>query len=200
MAETVTNIRETPAAANVTFSGISVVPDWGLGHPEPRGHTVAGYSQSDVVDAYAATLNEELENENVRSLPVNTRRAPALAPLERFGAIGSGYVAILCSCDFYTRDRTTNTSVVEFSGAHLSQLAQRISEALSEWGRCSSFEHRGSHPVGLNERQSFIRIKPFALNGPNADVYLRRLDALGIAVGRAIGDYFDEKNLLRKRR
>lgn len=182
------------------ISGISVIPDWGMGHPEPRGNTHGAYSQSDVVDAYVATLSEELDSETVRIAPVNTRVLPGIPPGQRVKEAAGGHVPLICSCDFYLRERPTNGSLVEYSGSHLKQLAYRISESLWEWGRCSAFDHRGSEAVAINESDALIRIKPFALNGPNADDYLLRLDQLGVAIGRAIGDYFGERNLLRRRR
>ncbi len=53
--------------------------------------------------------------------------------------------------------------------------------------------HKVSRPVAVQGERNFIRVKPFALNGPHADEYLRRLDKLGEDVGRAIGGYLTDK-------
>ncbi len=191
-------IQKATAMHIAPMTGISVVPDWGLGHPEPRGESCGNYSQSDVVDGYVFKLSEELESESVRVSPVQTRKAPALTPAARLD-VPAGFVPLVASCDFFTKPRTANASLVEYSGAHLAELARRISEALSEWGRCTAFDHRWSC-IPVNDAAPFIRVKPFALNGPRAEDYLLRLEALGVSIGRAVGDYFGEKNILRRRR
>lgn len=196
----VTSIQPQEARVPIPpLTGIAMILDWGAGAPDTCGQSSGAYSQADVVDSYSVRLAEELDAESVRLEIVNPRRGPAVPVGRRVEDAMAGHLALICSCDFYTRDRSTNSSIVEFSGDHLRPLAQRLNAAMSEWGKCSAFTHRGSL-VAVNEPGHFIRIKPFALNGPSARDYLIRMDQLAVAVGRTIGEYFAEKNLQRRRR
>lgn len=169
------------------ISGVSVIFDWGL---QDRGASHGPYNQADIVDGYGHRLSEELEYENVRIAPIDTRRAPARTESERLKEVPDSFLPLFLSCDWYARERSTNASIVEFAGGFY-KLAERICEGLSEWGRCAVFGHRVLRPsvVEMIDGKGFIRIKPFSLNGPNSDEYMRRLDKLGEDLGRAIGEY-----------
>ncbi len=180
------------------MSGVSLI--WDFGRGMGRGQTVGHYSQQDVVDGYARKMTEELENENVRMQTVPTRKGEGIPWGERLSAVPKTFVPVILTCDFHERDRVHNASVVEFSGVEYQKLAESLCFALSEWGRCYVWGHRVSRPVVVNGApRSYICIKPFALNGPNADDYLQRLDALGESLGRAIGGFFAERNQGRLR-
>ncbi len=178
------------SSARAKITGISVIFDWGL---QDRGESVGLYSQADVVDGYGQSMQEELDYENVRTQHVDTRRAPVRDEAKRLEEVPPGFVPVFLSCDWNQRPRTWNASVVEFSGDSLYKMADRICFALSEWGRCYVWGHKVSRPVAVQGERNFIRVKPFALNGPHADEYLRRLDKLGEDVGRAIGGYLTDK-------
>ncbi len=180
-------IKVEPAAKPMRLSGVSVIFDWGL---LERGEAYGAYSQADIVDGYGHRLNEELDYENVRTAFIDTRRKPVRNTIERLKEVPDNFLPLFLSCDWYARERTSNASIVEFSGSFY-KLAERICEGLSEWGRCAAFGHRVLRPCAVEpiDGKSFIRVKPFALNGPNADAYLLRLDKLGEDLGRAIGGY-----------
>mgnify|MGYP001604792335 CR=1 FL=1 len=184
----ISNAAETVAKP---ISGISIICDWG---PHHRGESAGLYSQADVVEGYGQRLNEELEYESVRAFPVDTRKAPWRTEAERLADVPDGFVPLFVSCDWHAkerRDRQYNASSVEFSGDYY-KLADALCFAMAEWGRCYVFGHRVLRPVAVEpvaEGRGFVRVKPFALNGPHADEYLKRLDKLGEDLGRAIGGF-----------
>jgi hypothetical protein len=155
------------------------------------GRHVGICAQSDVVDLYGLRLNEELEYENIRTHYIDTRRGK---PRDYIQEVPDGFVPILLSCDWHNTDRKCNASVVEYCGEPYStiyKLADALCFTLGEWGRAHVFEHRVMRPrnVSGQGKKEFIRVKPFALNGPHADEYMRRLDKLGEDLGRAIGGF-----------
>lgn len=184
---------------NSPISGISMIRDFGPGMGP--GQSIGHYSQQDVVDGYARAMAEELETGSVRLAPIETRHAKRPLSWEsRLTQAQTNFVPLILTCDYHDRDRIHNASVVEFAGTEYQPLAQALCFALSEWGRCYVWGHRVSKPVVvLNAPRSYVCVKPFALNGPNAEDYLRRLDALGEALGRAIAGYLLEKNQGRTR-
>lgn len=174
------------------ISGVSVIFDWG---PQDRGLSAETYNQADVVDAYGLRLNEELDCENVRTHYIDTRRPPLRTDDERLMDVPDNYVPLYLSCGWHDREKVVNSSVIEYAGDYF-KLADSIRFALAEWGRCYVFGHRVLRPVALAGcKRGFIRIKPFALNGPHAHEYVRRLDKLGEDLGRAIGEYMRENRV-----
>lgn len=177
--------------------GVTVIFDFGMGAESLRGKTSGNYSQSDVVDGYGMRTNEELDNDNVRVHQINTRRAPARSEQERLDETPANFLPLILSCDWHETTRIHNISTVEYCGAQYLAAAQAIAFALSEWGRCYVWGHRVSRPIAVSGDRPFIKIKPFALNGPHADEYLLRLDALGTSIGHAIGGHLLEKKMGR---
>ncbi len=173
------------------ISGVSIIFDWGA---HERGKSCGQFSQADVVDGYGYRLSEELEYENVRLHPIDTRRAPFRTETERFAEVPTGFVPLFLSCDWHKTERTDrvgNFSSVEFSGDYY-KIADALCFAMSEWGHAYVFGHRVLRPVVVDSDRSFVRVKPFALNGPHADEYMRRLDKLGEDLGRAVGECLRE--------
>lgn len=192
--------QDAPATA-VGISGISLILDFGPGHALGHGERVGHYSQEEVVDRYAATLAEELDCGWVRTHPIETRKTAYRYSFdERIRMAPTNFVPLVLTSDHYARPRLHNSSTIEFSGHEYLGLATRLCEALSEWGRCYVWGHRVSRPVVVNGApKPYICIKPFALNGPNAEDYLQRLDLLGTTLGRSIGEYLLERNQGRTR-
>jgi hypothetical protein len=168
------------------ISGVSVIFDWGAGL---RGESIGMYSQADIVDVYGTRLNEELEYENVRLQPVDTRKAPFRNEMQRLDDVPANFVPLFLSCDWHPKPRQANCSTVEYSGDAYFKLADALCFGIAEWGRAYVFGHRVSRPTLVKGERPFVRVKPFALNGPNADEYILRLDKLGQDMGRAIGEY-----------
>lgn len=167
------------------ISGVSVILDWG---PQDRGSLSGPYTQADIVDGYGRRLIDELDYENVRTHHIDTRGKYSRSEVERLAEVPTNFVPLFLSCDWHARKREVNSSSVEFSG-HLYKLADDLCFSLSEWGKAYVFGHRVLRPVAVEGERSFIRIKPFALNGPNADEYMQRLEKLGEDLGRAIGGF-----------
>ncbi len=184
---------------DVKISGISVIMDFGPGHASLRGETHGHYSQSDVIDEYGRALIDEMENEAVRLHLINTRKPPGLSQLQRFKESPGGFLPVIISAGWFLgKPHLHNASLIEYQGGKYGKLCGRIAEAMSEWGRCYVWGHRVSQPVQVDEGpHDFIRIKPFAVNGPHVNEYLLRLDQLGISIARAIGGYLLERNMGR---
>jgi hypothetical protein len=172
------------------ISGISVVFDFGL---QDRGQSAGQFSQADAVDGYGYRLSEELEYENVRLHPVDTRRAPFRTEAQRLEEVPANFIPVFLSTDWHARERQVNSSSVEFCGHDLYKLADALCFAMAEWGRAYVFGHRVLRPVAVEGARPFIRVKPFAINGPHAQEYMKRLDKLGEDLGRAIGGYLSER-------
>lgn len=176
------------------ISGVSIIFDWGMAE---RGKSCGLYAQADVVDLYGYRVNEELEYENVRTHYVDTRRGKPRTDYERFAEVPAGFVPVILSADWHANTRQHNASLVEYHG-DLFRFSKRICEALSDWGKTYVWGHRVSNPIVATpikgrEDQPFIRIKPFAPNGPHVAEYIRRMDKLGEEIGRAIGDFLRER-------
>ncbi len=172
------------------ISGVSVIFDWGS---NDRGLSSGTFSQADVVDGYGLRLNEELEYENVRAYPIDTRRPPIRTEADRLTEVPDGFIPVFLSCDWHARKREVNTSSVEYSG-DLYKLADALCFTMAQWGHAYVFGHRVLRPVAVaDQTKAHIRIKPFALNGPSADEYMKRLDRLGEDIGRTIGEYLRER-------
>jgi hypothetical protein len=188
---TIASPPEITQIKNIT--GISLIFDWGM---QDRGLTANMQNQADIVDLYGYRMNEELEYENVRTYYVDTRRLGMETERKRLEAVPSGYVPVVLSLDWHAVPRQHNASVVEFSG-DLYKVAARLCESLGDWGKNYVWGHRVSKPVALEMRPvpghgmegAFIRIKPFALNGPHAAEYIKRVDKLGEELGRALGEF-----------
>lgn len=170
------------------ISGVSLIFDWGS---SDRGRYSGGYSQADVVDGYGPRMMDELDYENIRTHHINTRKPPALTEGQRIAEVPANFVPVILSCDWHVKKRDANSSSVEFSGDFY-KLADSICFSLAEWGRAYVFGHRVLKPIEVENDKPFIRIKPFALNGPHANEYMLRLDKLGEDLGRAIGGYLAE--------
>ena len=176
-------------------SGVTVIFDFGHGHMDRRGKSSGNYSQSDVVDEYGRCAVDEMEADNVRLFHVETRKPPGCREDLRIKLGPETFIPLVFSCDYTDSARALhNMSVVEYQGAHYLDLATRLCEGMTEWGRCYVWGHRVAKPVQVTgDGRDFIRIKPFALNGPHEADYLRRLNQLGQSVGRAVGQYLIDR-------
>lgn len=190
-------MSDAATAKDPAIAGVSVILDFGPGHITRRGETHGHYSQSDVIDEYGRSLIDEMENEAVRLHMPDTRRPPGLTETQRFMESPGNYLPLIVSSDWFAKPRMHNSSTVEYRGEQYFKLCKLICEGLSEWGRCYVWGHRVSQPVPVEGAYDFIRIKPFAINGPHADEYLKRLDQLGVSVARSIGSYLLERNMGR---
>lgn len=187
MKSNIRSIIEAPAIQKPrNISGVSIIFDWGA---YDRGASSEKFSQADVVDGYGLRLNDELEYENVRTYYIDTRRAPLRSEEERLAEAPANFIPIFLSCDWHKGDRITNSSSVEFCGPEYYKLADALCFSLAEWGRAYVFGHRVQRPIAVEGTRPFIRVKPFALNGPHAEEYMLRMDKLGEDLGRAIGEY-----------
>lgn len=167
------------------ISKVVIIP--GAGHfPETgftRGHSLPHISELDVIDIVTRTFSEALEEFMVQHEVLPTRRHPGLSKAER-ETVEPCSVAVEIGLSWFNRPRQNNESEIE-SGVGAVGIAGALAETLTEWGRCCSYGHRTQRPRGINT-PGLIRVKLFALNGVDADVYLTRLAQIGREMGQCL--------------
>lgn len=175
------------------INSILLIPGAGHGDGQySRGQTTDLLCEADVVDSYLMTLVEYLEEYQIRYSVADTRKPPGIPPRERMSVNDPNTLRIELSVGYFIvgscgKPRGRNESLVEFSGAEMLPIAETICAFLSEWGKCGSYGHRVSNPI-LNKEmaEGCIRIKPFAINGPDAEVYGARCGFLGRDIAMAL--------------
>jgi hypothetical protein len=148
-----------------------------------RGHAIDSIAEVDAIDIVVHSLEETLSEFMLHAHVMPTRKKPGMSDTDR-----EMVEPCCCSIDlglsWFDRKRQNNESEIE-AGCGVGMVASAIGEALTEWGRCCSFGHRTQRPRGIGT-PGLIRIKLFALNGPDADVYLGRLVQVGREIGLAV--------------
>lgn len=140
-----------------------------------RGVSIPSISEADIADLVIRSASETLDELGIR----HSRYWDHVD-------VQPGDLAIDFGVGYYTTKRTTNESSVAFGAG--GDLAELLSETLSEWGRCCSFGHRVSRPIEDYKPQR-IKLSLFAVNGPDAEQYLCRLTDLGRQIAATIADW-----------
>lgn len=159
-------------------------------------------AEAEVVDLYLPGVCEELELSNVSYDVLPTRKHPGLSEEERLSSIYEGTVGLILAIgELLEHSKATRNFSVVYHSPGLSLEAERLSEALSEWGSLISLSHMVKKPVERSEwaGKAVLRAEPFCLNGPDAGEYLKRLLPLGRDLGRALGAVLVEQNPRAKR-
>ena len=148
-----------------------------------RGVVIDSIAEVDAIDIIVRTLQETLEDHMLHTEVLPTRKKPGLSKLER-ETVEPCSITIELGLSWFTRHRSCNESEVYY-GPGTQRVAELICEALSEWGRCAHFGHRTQNPREIDP-PGLVRVRLFALNGPDAGVYLGRLSEAGKDLGGAI--------------
>lgn len=175
----------------MNVAGFAVLFDFGA----EEGRSIGLHTQADVVRLYGHTVHEALEDYNVYTEFVETRKRPSRPVEEYEKEVPEHLVTLVISCGWDESDKTTrNVSKIECSSDCL-RLSKRLNEAMYDWGKAWVYEHAVSEPKIIPGKSRYIKIKPFALNGESSREYLAKLDRLGLDIGRTIGDWCKEFGL-----
>jgi hypothetical protein len=188
---------------------VLVVP--GLGHLgdglRDRGRSIGRYAELDVVEGYATTLVEELEESGVRVETLATHTKPGWPYAKRATLVEANRLVLhLCAGFDDAPPESRNISRTFFGSPQAKDAAEEISESIAEWGQCFVYGHKTANPSDKTEDPVVkvpgtlgIRIEPFVLNGPNADEYMRRLPQLGVCIARAVSGYLFSRSQAKAR-
>jgi hypothetical protein len=184
------------------INSVLVIP--GAGHSDDAGNYTRGVAidslaEVDVVDVYGRVLLDILEEYGIRYDVAPTRKAPGVREVDRLSGIPENTLALDLRVGYFHRYRKLQESVVEYGQDDLKSLANLLSETVGEWGKCCAWGHRTTDVGPLAVSCSAIRISPFSLNGPDASVYLRRLEPLGREIGLVLVEYLGNRNLAQAR-
>ena len=173
-------------------SKVLVVPGAGhCGHSYTRGPYTDMLAEVDVVDLFLDPFLDRLEEYNLRHDVAPTRKPPGIPQELRLAENEVNTLKIEMSVGYfdvsspYAKPRGRNESTVEYAGDCLA-IAEVICECLSEWGRVCSFGHIVRKPIKADFAEGCIRIKPFAINGPDVDMFAKRSAVLGEELGLAL--------------
>lgn len=169
---------------------IIILPDFGYyGSDYVKGRCTLRYSQLDVINGYTPSLFDELDSEAVPHERIITDKKPSLTEKERMSAGGGAKTVIIPSCGWFSgRKQQSNMSRIICSDHEVLAYASIIAEALYDWGHRYIYNHRMASPVIDKELAPYraIKIEPFALNGPDTEIYLTKLKELGESIGVGI--------------
>jgi hypothetical protein len=166
-----------------------------------RGHVMGNMAETDVVDSYIRGIVDELDDCAVRHRIMPTRSAPGVPLDQRHQNIMPHSLILSCHVGWFkaspSKMPTNNLSRVFYGARELFGLAKQVSEAVGHWGQLyGGFSHRGAAACADQENPLLnaagtwgLRLEPFALNGPNALDYCKRLEQLGRDIGRVLTNY-----------
>jgi hypothetical protein len=157
--------------------------------------------EADIVDAYVASLCDELELRRIRYRVMSTRTLPGIAPDLRHEDLAANDLVLSCRVGWETRAQMRpNWSQVIFGTGASNKLARIVTDALGTWGRCYVYGHESRNPVRDPQCQLLnvpgtrgLEVVPFAINADGAHEYARRLRALGRDLAWAIHEYIGEE-------
>jgi hypothetical protein len=190
---------------HIRTHAVLVVPS--LGHSDfagkfTRGQALGRYSELDIIDAYVATLVEELELDGVRVEVMGTRSRPGIRMVDRHKDVEKYRMVIHCCAGWAEKpDTLKNISTVTCGPRRSFTLANALSEAVNDWGHCYVWGHRsakvtiGHEDPLLNVDDTLgVRIEPFQLNGPDIETYAAKLPQLGRSIASSISSYLLQRN------
>lgn len=155
-----------------------------------RGHVSDVYAEVDLVDNYARTMMEELDNSLIRYRVVNTRKAPGTPHSQRFDMAFPHCLPVSLNVGWIDSKKVRALHNVSTIAAHKDappRLVAELADALRHWGGLYVHGHRCAEPVAQEEPG--ISLAPFQINGPKASDYAQRLDKLGRDLGRVFVDF-----------
>lgn len=155
-----------------------------------RGHFTDAHAEVDLVDNYARTIIEELDNSLIRYRVVNTRKAPGTPYINRFDFALPHCLPIVLTMGWIESKKVRAMHNVSAISAHKDappRLVAEFADAMRHWGGLYVHGHRCAEP--MEQDAPGITIAPFQINGPNTADYAQRLDKLGRDLGRVIVDF-----------
>lgn len=196
-------VPEAPAK-HVRTHAVLIIPS--LGHTDlagrfTRGRLAGNINELDVIDGYVEALVQELEESNIRVEVMDTRSRPGIPMALRHTKIEKHRMVLHCCGGANEGEPSSkNYSMIACGPRNSFAIATAINEAVEDWGSCYVFEHKAAKiamkhadPVINVEDTIGVRIEPFQINGPKADVYAGKLRQLGVAIAAAVVGYLDAR-------
>lgn len=155
-----------------------------------RGHQVDAYAEVDLVDLYARTIREELDNSLIRYRMVNTRKAPGTPHTQRFDDVFPHCLAVQLTVGWKASKKATplhNCSTISAHPSTPGRLVEQLADCLRHWGGLYVHGHRCVEPA--TQEEFGMTIAPFQINGRHAGEYAKHLDKLGRDIGRVFVDF-----------
>lgn len=161
------------------------------------------FTEVDAVDRYVRAMVDELDDCAIRTR-VYKRKGENMLVLP-------GSLVLECRVGWFkgsaAKIPATNLSRVFYGNRESLYLAKQLAEAMGHWGELYGSHHRGANAVADDGEDLLLkaegawglRLEPFALNGPDALDYCKRLDNLGRDVGRVLTGYLMAKDQARSR-
>lgn len=143
------------------------------------------YSEADAVNGYIDSILEHLEEDRVTAR-LDSPNEPILPnTLVIYCGIGWDRPNSKAKC---------NIATVEYVGQATLPLAALLCESLVDWGKSYvDYHHKTANPKvatePFHEGSLTLTVKPFKLNGPNVEHYMRSLDKLGRTIAYSIYEF-----------
>jgi len=170
----------------------------GDGKPYSRGREDQNLSECDIVDRYVLGLQEELDECSIRHSICPTRKPPGVTLKDR-GTVFPHTLVLSCAVGWLRPGKApqSNISRVFYGQKEAGGIAKDMALALGAWGNIyTDYGHRSANafmdpddPVITGAGAWGLRLEPFAINGPHAIEYAKRLENLGRDIGRVVTDY-----------
>lgn len=184
------------------ISKVLIIPGYGhkdVSGAQYRGESIGKFSQLDIIEKYQEALEDELESQRINFSVMNVGPTQKIHETLRYKLIDVNVLVLHLACGWFdTSDRTLNQSSVFYSTTGSGQFAEELSESLHDWGHCIVHGHRSANPKTVPGKQHkflsikntvAVKIEPFALNGPNAEEYMKNLEGLGRDIGVSVANY-----------
>ncbi len=150
-----------------------------------EGITSGRYTEKEAVHGYMDSILEHMEEDRI-VCRVHSDSEPILP----------NTLLIHCQIglDKPNSKAKCNMATVDFVGQGALPLATLLCEALVDWGKSYvDFHHKTANPKVANEPHYDdtlgVIIKPFKINGPQVDDYMRSLDQLGKTIAYSIYEF-----------
>lgn len=195
------------------ISQVFIVP--GMGFSDENGSYDPGRAhrnimEVDLIDEVTASLESELELENIRYQTLNTRKKPGFKLDERHKEVPPSSLVIHIRGGFYDNGKNPawfNGSAIFYGRSEDLKLAQVIADTMGDWGQCAVYGHKKSKPkldqddhlIAAKLSMPVFRIEPFFINGPNVDDYWKRISLLGRDLGLCLSGWLKERGFAADR-
>jgi len=161
-----------------------------------QGLQVGGMVEADLTLQLAQACEDELQRAGARhKILRETRHGEGLDLGSRLAACPTNGTLVSLHFDSLSKPGYNGGRV--YAGPHPAalELAERLAAVILAWGAMTSNRYReckasvGSHPQLQRDDAICLLVSPFSLSAPDALVYARRLQTLGMILGSALASW-----------
>ncbi len=165
------------------------------------GHRCRAMHEFSILEGFVRDLSDRLEYQRIRHRVLPVTNSPGIPVAQRPDHLEENQVVVnvRLGWDPPNAPGLHNWSMVRHGDGASVKLARTVTDAIGQWGRCYFFGHQTRNPQRdkkdplLNKPGTAgLKIVPFAINGPKAWEYARKLKALAESLGWALGEYLGE--------